>query len=211
MVDAVARAARPCGECPWRLDTPPGQFSAARYAALANTSPGPTPRVVGPAAAAAVARQWIDAPLFACHKSPEGSEWACAGWLASGAADHHLGVRVAVATGRLDRAALRPGPGWPALFGDFEEMAARQAAAPPPEGCADGQGVRACRPQVCPRCGHRHVEGARCAGHVWDDSCAYDAGADCPGQGLRPVVPVEVCCCGGHRRPHPRGAGRCLR
>lgn len=24
-------------------------------------------------------------------------------------------------------------------------------------------------------------------------------------------VPVEVCCCGAQRRPHPRGAGRCTR
>ncbi len=65
--------------------------------------------------------------MFACHRAPEGGEYACAGWLAA-VGHHHLGVRVAVITGRLDPAALEPGEDWPALFETYEEMAATQAA-----------------------------------------------------------------------------------
>lgn len=41
-------------------------------------------------------------------------------------------------------------------------------------------------PPVCGDCGHRHAPGMDHAGHVWDDSCPYDAGAECAGPGLRP-------------------------
>ncbi|PWI20548.1 hypothetical protein DI272_19120 [Streptomyces sp. Act143] len=68
--------------------------------------------------------------MFACHKSPEGREKACAGWLAS-VGHAHIGVRVAVAQHRLPREALAPGEDWPPLFASYTEMAARQAA---PEG-----------------------------------------------------------------------------
>ena len=68
----------------------------------------------------------IDAPMFACHKSPEGDEEACAGCLAAVGQDH-LGVRVAVAQGRLDPQTLVPGADWPALFGSYQEMADRQS------------------------------------------------------------------------------------
>lgn len=78
----------PCRECPWRRDTEPGQFSACRYEQLENTSGVP-----GAEAA-------LDAPMFACHKTPEGKEQACAGWLAVAGRDH-LGVRLAVAHGGL--------------------------------------------------------------------------------------------------------------
>jgi hypothetical protein len=64
--------------------------------------------------------------MFACHLSPQGAEYACAGWLATVGRDH-LGVRLAVATGRLDPAVLDPRPGWPPLFDTYEEMAAVQA------------------------------------------------------------------------------------
>lgn len=39
----------------------------------------------------------------------------------------HIGVRFAIAQGRLDPARLSPGEGWPALFESFEEMANTQA------------------------------------------------------------------------------------
>lgn len=92
----------------------PGKFSARRYDALRVTSGSP-----GAEAA-------LGAPMFACHMSPEGGEYACAGWLAVVGRDH-LGVRLAVATGRLDPAVLDPQPGWPDLFDSYEEMAAVQA------------------------------------------------------------------------------------
>ena len=110
---------RPCPECPWRRDTPPGQFPAHRYEALRATAPtkGPYGRE----------EAGLSDPMFACHKSAEGQEIACAGWLAVCGVDH-LRVRVAVAMRELPACALRPGEDWPALFETYDEMAAAQGA-----------------------------------------------------------------------------------
>lgn len=107
----------PCAECPFRRDTMPGMFPACRYEALAATAGAPG------------AEAGLHAPVFACHKSPEGHEEACAGWLAVCGVEH-LGVRLAVITGRLGPAALRPAAGWPPLFATYEEMAAEQGGRP---------------------------------------------------------------------------------
>ena len=112
-MSGLPRRRYPCAECPWRRDTPPGQFTQCRYGALQATSEGPGHEAD------------LSAPMFACHKSPEGSEEACAGWLAT-VGGEHLGVRLAVITGRLPAEALRPGGGWPVLFESYEEMAATQ-------------------------------------------------------------------------------------
>lgn len=104
----------PCNECPWRRDTPPGKFPAERYEALRNTSGQPGHEAP------------LDSPLFACHKTAEGQEQACAGWLAT-AGIEHLGVRLAVLTGRIPGEALNPGEDWPELFNNYNEMAATQA------------------------------------------------------------------------------------
>lgn len=106
----------PCAECPWRRATQPGQFTADRYCALQSTTGSPG-REAG-----------LTAPLFACHKSAEGREVACAGWLAA-VGGEHLGVRLAVIQGRLPAAALSPGEGWPDLFDGYDDMAQAQAAA----------------------------------------------------------------------------------
>lgn len=106
---------RPCVECPWRRDTAAGQFPACRYDALRETSeqrPGDEPD--------------FGAPMFACHKSPEGREEACAGWLAA-VGHRHLGVRLAVMQGRLSAEMLTPGADWPELFDTYTEMATTQA------------------------------------------------------------------------------------
>lgn len=105
---------RPCAECPFRRDTPPGQFPACRYDALRDTSGRPG------------AEAPIGAPLFACHLTHEGREQACAGWLAV-AGTEHIGVRLAVLQGRLPAETLQPGDGWPGLFSSYDEMAAVQA------------------------------------------------------------------------------------
>jgi hypothetical protein len=63
--------------------------------------------------------------MFACHKSPDGREEACAGWLAVTGSEH-LGVRMAVLTGRLEPEQLRPREGWPELFSSYAEMAEAQ-------------------------------------------------------------------------------------
>lgn len=105
----------PCAECPWRIDTAPGQFPACRYEALRDTTGSPGREAE------------LGAPLFACHKSAEGREEACAGWLAAVGLEH-LGVRLAVATGRLPAEVLRPGTGWPQLHDSYAEMAEAKAA-----------------------------------------------------------------------------------
>jgi hypothetical protein len=64
--------------------------------------------------------------MFACHKSPEGAERACASWLAV-VGGEHLGVRLALAMGHLDPTALTPKADWPALFGSYEEMVQSQS------------------------------------------------------------------------------------
>lgn len=113
----LPRRRRPCAECPWRRDVAPGQFSQARFESLTATSGSPGQEAP------------IGAPMFACHKSPVGSEEACAGWLAV-AGHQHLGVRFAVVEGRLDPDSLSAPEGWPPLFDSFEEMSATQAAIP---------------------------------------------------------------------------------
>ena len=105
----------PCAECPFRRDTEPGQFPACRYDALRATVGAPG------------REQPLGAPMFACHKTAEGNEQACAGWLAVSGAEH-IGVRLAVATGRLPAEALAPREGWPALFDSYDEMAAAQGS-----------------------------------------------------------------------------------
>jgi hypothetical protein len=114
-VSAVARRRYPCAECPFRCDTQPGQFPACRYDALRETAGSPGSEVP------------LGAPFFACHKSPEGADEVCAGWLAACGIEH-LGVRMAVLTGRLEPEHLRPGEGWPELFATYDEMAATQGA-----------------------------------------------------------------------------------
>lgn len=109
--DAMPHMKKPCGECPWRVDVATGRFPPERYERLACTS-GTAGNEAG-----------LGAPMFACHKSVEGREAACAGWLAV-AGGEHLGVRWAVSMQRLDASALAPGEGWPVLYASFEEMAA---------------------------------------------------------------------------------------
>ena len=65
--------------------------------------------------------------MFACHKSAEGKEIACAGWLAIEGHDH-LGVRLAVVSGRIPGEALEPKPAWPGLFGGYDEMVQAQGS-----------------------------------------------------------------------------------
>jgi hypothetical protein len=68
----------------------------------------------------------VDGPMFACHHTADGAPVACAGWLAVCGGDH-LGVRMAMADGRLTAEALRPAAGGPALFASYDAMAAQQA------------------------------------------------------------------------------------
>lgn len=108
----------PCADCPWRRDAPVGQWSMERFQNLAATSGTPGAEIA------------YGGPMFACHKSVAGRDQACAGWLAT-VGGEHIGVRIAVAQGRLDPAALSPGEGWPELHPTYADMVARQAVADP--------------------------------------------------------------------------------
>lgn len=120
MSDPLRHMPRPCdesaesGRCPFRRDAEPGEFTADRYEMLADTAGRPGREAP------------MNAPVFACHHTQDGAEVACAGWLAV-CGDLHLGMRFAFAMGRLDRAKVGPLPGWPDLFGSYDEMAAVQA------------------------------------------------------------------------------------
>ncbi len=115
MTDALPYMRRPCSECPFRVDAPLGRFSSCRYDALRET--------VGEAGGEAP----LGAPIFACHKSHEGADRACAGWLAT-VGHEHIGIRFAIVTGRLPAEALEPGDDWPELYGSYDEMAEANSA-----------------------------------------------------------------------------------
>lgn len=116
-VRLMRRQKRPCAECPWRRDVPPGQFPLERFEALRATAGE------GDGLAA------IEAPMFGCHKAAEGDDgFACAGWLVVCGRDH-VGIRVAVAGGQLPADALDPGDDWPMLFSSYGEMAENQGRA----------------------------------------------------------------------------------
>jgi hypothetical protein len=74
---------KPCAECPWRTDVAPGRFPPSRFIDLAKTA--------------------YDNAIeqFACHKSPEGQEFGCAGFLLNGAL-FNLGTRFSKSMGRVD-------------------------------------------------------------------------------------------------------------
>jgi hypothetical protein len=114
-VNDFPRVRRPCDECPWRVDTEPGQFPACRYDALRETA-GERGNEAG-----------LNAPIFACHKTPENHDRACAGWLAT-VGREHIGVRLALLMDRLPASALQPGEDWPELFPSYDAMAERQGA-----------------------------------------------------------------------------------
>lgn len=103
----MKRVNRPCAACPWRKAAEPGRFPPERWEALAASSADE--RGMGPE---------YGAPLFACHKTPDAGERACAGWLAM-EGPNHPGVRLAVMTGDLPVCALTPGEDWPALHETF--------------------------------------------------------------------------------------------
>lgn len=102
---------RTCPECPWRTDVPTGRFPPERYRALAETAYDLSMRV------------------FACHKSPEGGEFACAGALLR--QDHNLRFRFS----RIDRDTITAdGP----LYDDYRAMAEANGVDPDDpvlEGC----------------------------------------------------------------------------
>jgi hypothetical protein len=92
-----------CDECPWRKDVPPGRFPPERFERLRGTSEG---------------ADWFK-PIFACHKSPEGQEFACVGYLMV-CGWGNLSVRMAASSGQFNpRTLVASAP----LYETYEEMA----------------------------------------------------------------------------------------
>ncbi len=93
---------RTCSECPWLRATPIGRFPVERFVELATT-----------------ADQGFNG-VFACHKSLEGKEQACAGYLLV-AGMNNWSVRLAAIRGRLDLAEISAsGP----LYDSYADMLA---------------------------------------------------------------------------------------
>lgn len=101
-----------CTECPWRKDVAPGRFPPERFIALAPC-------------AYDLART-----VFACHKSPVGEEFACAGFLLQ-SAGHNLSVRMA--RHAFDVSSPHE------LFGNYPDMAIANGVDP------DDPALRNCR------------------------------------------------------------------
>jgi len=104
----LAACKRPCANCPWRRDARPGEFATERYQLLAASA------------------QDMSVVIFTCHKSPDGGELACAGFLARGA-DHNFAVRMAYYRGDLER---RERDGGEDLYDDYREMAEANGVEP---------------------------------------------------------------------------------
>lgn len=91
----------PCDECPWRRDVPVGRFPPNRFRMLVAT-------------ARDMARR-----TFACHKSKDGHEFVCAGFLLQQSA-HNFTIRMALRDqGDFIKDIHSP---WP-LFTNYREMA----------------------------------------------------------------------------------------
>lgn len=111
--------AKPCANCPWRLDAPVGEFEVERYRALARSAEDMSPVV------------------FQCHKTADGTDVACAGFLASGAR-HNQAVRMAMILGEIDP--RHDFSGGEALHPNYRSMAIAQGVDrddPALAGCRD--------------------------------------------------------------------------
>ncbi len=99
---------RTCSECPFLRSSRVGRFSVERFAEQAVT-----------------AQQGMN-PVFACHKSPDGREQACAGYLLVGGMENWT-VRLAEIRGRLDMTEISASG--PLYDSYFEMMAANMTKA----------------------------------------------------------------------------------
>jgi hypothetical protein len=112
----------PCGPCPIRADNrdnPEAKFPAERWKALGRTVRDPD-----------TGNQPMPGdPIFGCHKGDPATndDLGCAGWLVQFGPDH-IGVRLAVATGRLPESALELGEHWPLLHETWDDVVRAQTS-----------------------------------------------------------------------------------
>ncbi len=102
----------PCTTCPWRKTSTVGgddipRFDLDRMRGLLGT----------------VGENDAFRPIMACHHSPDGDEFACAGYLAVEGMSN-LNVRVLAAVGSIDMLAVYEAADGLDLWGDFESMLA---------------------------------------------------------------------------------------
>jgi hypothetical protein len=101
---------KPCAECPWRCDVPVGTWPAERFENLSFTC-----RDDGRA-------------VMACHKSVEGEDLFCVGFVVAVGCGESIGLRLAAAQGRLDP--RQYGSDVP-LYIDFDHMLTANGLTPP--------------------------------------------------------------------------------
>lgn len=99
---------KPCSECPWRRDVPVGRFDPDRYKSLASTA------------------QDMSCILFSCHKSVEGKDAVCAGFILRTV--HNLTLRIAHSRGDIKKDSVSDG-GY-SLFDTFRDMAVANGVHP---------------------------------------------------------------------------------
>lgn len=119
----------PCSSCPWRLDKDASDIPNFKLA-LAENLQGTCPdsEGMGPD---------YGSSIFACHRSKEGAELACAGWLAV-VGHRHVGVRIAVMSKRLSVESLSPKSNWPDLHTNYGDVLTKlRATAPSGSTCAE--------------------------------------------------------------------------
>lgn len=102
MSDRSFAAKSPCDECPWRKDSPIGRFPPERFERLRSTC-----------------EQGANKPLFACHKTQEGREVACVGWLIV-EGHNNFAVRVALIQRRFSYDEIENSH---PLYESYDEMA----------------------------------------------------------------------------------------
>lgn len=117
------RRVYPCDECPVLSDNhnnPRSKFLASKWDDLRASIDDGTG-----------GNSALEAPIFACHKGAPGTndDLTCAGWLAS-FGHLNLRIRVNIAMGRLDPAALSPGQKWPPLYKSWKDMVDGQTLMP---------------------------------------------------------------------------------
>lgn len=94
---------RLCDECPWRRDVPAGRFTKERFAELRST----------------VMQDF--SPIFACHKSVEGKDVACAGYLLRDGINNFT-VRLAIVHDEIDLPEIRRYAAMIPLYEDYAQM-----------------------------------------------------------------------------------------
>lgn len=123
MSDQLPHRRFPCAECPVRCDNadnPRSKFPPVRWTELVKTIRDE--RGFGAD---------IDQSLFGCHEGEPGTgaDLLCAGWAASFGRESAR-LKIFIALGQLPADVLDPGPKWPELYQDWDEMVESQTLQP---------------------------------------------------------------------------------